>query len=51
MIIAQSMSSAFRSRQSIRSSVNPFAGPGDPEHAREPASRTARMPSHTAGLE
>ena len=52
MIIAQSISAAKRSRQSIRSSVKPLAGPGsDAQQAVRPASRTACMPSHTAGLE
>jgi hypothetical protein len=52
MIIAQSISSAKRSKQSIRSSVKPLAGPGaTPSRRVSPSSRTARMPSHTAGLQ
>ena len=49
--IAQSMRSPKRSRQSIRSSVKPLAGPGaTPIRSVRPAARSAAMPSHTASL-
>ena len=51
MIIAQSSSAPNRSRQSIRSSVKPLAGPGaTPIRRVSPASRSAAMPSHTTSL-
>ena len=51
MTIAQSSSVPKRSKQSSRSSVKPFAGPGaTPSRRVKPASRSAAMPSHTAAL-
>ena len=50
--VNQSICEALRSMQSIRSRVNPLAGPGaTPSRRARPASRTALMPSHTAALE
>ena len=51
MTIAQSIRSPKRSRQAIRSSVKPLAGPGaTPIAAASPASRSAAIPSQTASL-
>jgi hypothetical protein len=50
MIIAQSIDEPNRSKQPIRSSVKPFAGPGATPSIRvSPAERTASMPSQTRG--